>query len=63
MKERGILRQMCGARQIEAADLMIGQNNFTVMFAQAIRAATSESQLLPNQKRKMHPRPIHQASI
>ncbi|QYM72019.1 ParB N-terminal domain-containing protein [Pseudochrobactrum sp. Wa41.01b-1] len=52
MRVFDILRQMCAVRQIEAADLMIGQNNFTVMFAQAIRAATPESQLSPNQKKK-----------
>lgn len=45
MKVFDILRQMSAVRQIEAADLMIGQNNFTVMFARALRAATPESQL------------------
>ena len=45
MKVFDILRQMTAVRQIEAADLMIGQNNFTVMFARALRAATSENQL------------------
>ncbi len=46
MKVFDILRQMTSVRQIEAADLMIGQNNFTVMFARALRAATSENQLV-----------------
>jgi len=45
MKVFDILRQMSAVRQIEAADLMIGQNNFTVMFARALRLATSENQL------------------
>lgn len=45
MKVFDILRQMTAVRQIEAADLMIGQNNFSVMFARAIRAATPENQL------------------
>lgn len=46
MKVFDILHQMTSVRQIEAADLMIGQNNFSVMFARALRAATSESQLM-----------------
>lgn len=45
MKVFDILRQMSPVRQIEAADLMIGQNNFSTMFARAIRAATPDSQL------------------
>ncbi|GAA3846416.1 chromosome partitioning protein ParB [[Pseudomonas] carboxydohydrogena] len=52
MKVFDILRQMSAVRQIEAADLMIGQNNFTVMFARALRAATSESQLAVTKKGK-----------
>lgn len=43
---------MTAVRQIEAADLMIGQNNFTVMFARALRAATSENQLVAVRKGK-----------
>ncbi len=50
MKVFDILRQMTPVRQIEAADLMIGQNNFTVMFARALRAATSENQLATTRK-------------
>lgn len=46
MKVFDILRQMSAVRQIEAADLMIGQNNFSIMFARAIRAATPENQLV-----------------
>lgn len=52
MKVFDILRQMTAVRQIEAADLMIGQNNFTVMFARALRAATSENQLAAAKKGK-----------
>ena len=52
MKVFEILRQMTAVRQIEAADLMIGQNNFTVMFARALRAATSENQLVTVKKGK-----------
>ncbi|MEG3349497.1 plasmid partitioning protein RepB C-terminal domain-containing protein [Novacetimonas sp. GS1] len=52
MKVFDILRQMTAVRQIESADLMIGQNNFTVMFARALRAATSENQLVPNKRGK-----------
>ena len=44
------LRQMSAVRQIEAADLMIGQNNFSIMFARAIRAATPKSQLVTAKK-------------
>jgi len=32
-------------RQVEAAELMLGQNNFTAGFARALLAATPESQL------------------
>ena len=52
MKVFDILRQMTSVRQIEAADLMIGQNNFTVMFARALRAATSENQLAATKRGK-----------
>lgn len=40
-----ILRRMSSLRQVEAADLMIGQNNFTAMFARALLAATPDDQL------------------
>lgn len=52
MKVFDTLRQMSAVRQIEAADLMIGQNNFSVAFARAIRAATPESQLVVSRKGK-----------
>src|SRR3546814_18453158 len=44
MKVFDIMRQMTSLRQIDAADLMIGQNNFTVLFARALRAAQAENQ-------------------
>lgn len=47
-----LLRQMAPIRQTEAADLMIGQNNFSTMFAKALLAATPENQLVDPRKRK-----------
>lgn len=41
----GILRQMKPLRQIEAAELMVGNKNFSVMFANAMLAATPAAQL------------------
>lgn len=41
-----ILRRMTSMRQIEAAELMVGQNNFTVIFAKAMLAATPEKYLV-----------------
>lgn len=41
-----ILRRMSSIRQIEVAEFMIGQNNFTVVLAKAALAATPESQLV-----------------
>ena len=38
-----ILRQMTSIRQIEAAELMQGQQNFTAVFARALLVATSEN--------------------
>lgn len=48
-----ILRRMVPLRQIEAAELMVGQNNFTVIFAKALLLATPEDQLVDPRKR--HP--------
>ena len=39
-------------RQVEAAELMRGQNNYTVTFAKAILAATPEAQLVDSRKKK-----------
>jgi hypothetical protein len=41
----GILRQMKPVRQIEAAELMVGNRNFTVQFANAMLAATPPAML------------------
>jgi ParB/RepB/Spo0J family partition protein len=41
----GILRQMKPLRQIEAAELMVGNKNFSVMFANAMLVATHPAQL------------------
>src|SRR5262245_5870805 len=43
-----ILRKMVPLRQVEAAELMLGQNNFSAGFARALLAATSENQLAEN---------------
>ena len=47
-----ILRQMTPLRQIEAAELMIGQRNLSIMFAQALLAASQPDQLMamPNKR-------------
>ena len=47
-----ILRQMTSIRQIEAAELMLGQQNFTAVFARALLVATSENQLVPEARAK-----------
>lgn len=52
MKAFESLRQMAPIRQVEAADLMVGQNNFSAMFAKALLAATPENQLVDPRKRK-----------
>lgn len=46
-----VLRKMVPLRQIEAAELMIGQNNFTVGFAKALLAATPDPQLIHPRRR------------
>jgi len=45
------LRQMTPGRQIDAAELMLGQNNFTTMFAKALLAATPENQLVKRRRK------------
>ncbi len=47
-----LLRLMTPIRQVEAAELMIGQNNFSTMFAKALLVATPENQLIDPRKRK-----------
>lgn len=46
-----ILRRMSPLRQIEAADLMAGQNNFSSVFASALLAATPPDQLIKQKTR------------
>jgi hypothetical protein len=52
LKVFDLLRQMAPTRQVEAAELMIGQNNFSSMFAKALLIATHEKQLVDLRKRK-----------
>lgn len=54
-----ILRQMAPLRQIEAAELMVGQANYTAVFARALLVATPESQLVQAPKS----RPKERAAI
>ena len=53
MKVFDILRQMAPMRQVEAAELMIGQGNFSTVFAHALLAATPEKQLVKLGKKKL----------
>lgn len=46
------LRKMTEIRQIEAAELMISSNNYTVPYTQALFAATPKDQLVEQQKPK-----------
>jgi RepB plasmid partitioning protein len=46
------LRRMAPIRQIEAAELMLGQNNFSGIFAKALLAATPEKLLVQSRKTK-----------
>lgn len=48
-----ILRKMVAIRQVEAAELMLGQNNLSVVFAQALLVATPEEQRTGTQKKKL----------
>jgi hypothetical protein len=47
-----ILRKMVPLRQAEAAELMLGQNNFSAGFARALLAATPDNQLLERRNTK-----------
>jgi hypothetical protein len=53
MKVFDILRQMAGVRQVEAAELMIGQGNFSAIFARAVLIATPEKQLVDTGKKRL----------
>jgi hypothetical protein len=47
-----VLRRMASVRQVEAAELMVGQGNFTTVFAKAILAATPDTMLVDPRKKK-----------
>jgi len=47
-----VLRRMAPVRQVEAAELMTGQSNYTATFAKAILAATPDAQLVDPRKKK-----------
>lgn len=44
------LKKMMPLRQIEAAELMVAMNKFTINYARTLLAATSDSQLVPGRK-------------
>jgi len=46
-----LLKQMKPIRQMEAAELMVGQGNYTAVFARAILAATPDDQRVPSRKK------------
>jgi hypothetical protein len=46
------LKRMAPIRQIEAAELMVGQNNFSGVFVKALLAATPEKMLVQTRMRK-----------
>jgi hypothetical protein len=45
------LRKMLPERQIEAAELMVAMNKYTVSYAKTLLAATPEAQLVPGKRR------------
>jgi hypothetical protein len=47
-----VLKGMAPIRQVEASELMMGQNNYTSTVAKAILAATPEAQLVDPRKKK-----------
>lgn len=47
-----VLRQMTPVRQVEAAQLIVDQNNYTVKFAKALLLATPAKELVDPRKRK-----------
>lgn len=49
-----ILRQMTPVRQVEAAQLIIDQSNYSVKFATAMLAATPPEEIIDPRKRKPH---------
>jgi ParB-like chromosome segregation protein Spo0J len=51
-KVSGVLRQMKPLRQVECVELMIGANNMTMSYADALLAATSADMLVDSKKPK-----------
>lgn len=47
------LRKLKPMRQIEAADLMVAMNRYTISYARSLVAATPESQLVEKKKKKL----------
>lgn len=47
------LKKMAPLRQIEAAELMVAMNNYTITYAKSLVAATSQDQLVDVHKRKV----------
>jgi hypothetical protein len=48
------LRKMLPERQVEAAELMVAMNNFTVSYAKTLLAATPDGQLVPGKRARTH---------
>jgi hypothetical protein len=48
------LRKMLAERQVEAAELMVAMNNFTVSYAKTLLAATPDAQLVPGKRARTH---------
>ena len=46
------LRKMAPIRQIEAAELMVAMNKFTISYAKSLLAATPVAQLMPGRRRR-----------
>lgn len=51
------LRKMGSERQVEAAELMVAMNKFTISYAKTLLAATPEAQLAPG-RRRVKPRGV-----
>lgn len=56
------LRKMCPERQVEAAEMMVGMNKFTISYARTLLAATPEAQLAPG-KRRPKPRGVTEEQL
>ena len=56
------LKKMGPERQVEAAELMVAMNKFTISYARTLLAATSEAQLAPG-KRRPKPRGITEEQL